>query len=278
MLGQAIVSEAHGRRMDVCGAGRSGPDITVDVRDGLALDDALARVRPDVVINSVAIVDLGRCEAEPALAYAVNARTVALLAESCRRHSARLVHISTDHYYVGDGNAPHDELAPVHLVNEYARTKFAGEAFALTLPRSLVIRTNVTGFRGRPDSPTFIEWAIAAIGSGEPLTLFDDFYTSTMAAHDCAGAVFDAVEAEATGVLNVASSEVSSKLAFVTALAEEMGHPLNEPLTGTVRGLLPRRAESLGLDVSRAESILGRPMPDLRATVGVLAVNRPLPA
>ena len=278
MLGQAMVAEARGRGMDVSGAGRSGPDVVVDVREEATLDDALGRTRPDVVVNSAAIVDLSLCEAQPDLAYAVNARSVALLVGICRRGSARLVHISTDHYYVGDGDAPHNELASVHLVNEYARTKFAGEAFALTLPGSLVVRTNVTGFRGRPETPTFIEWAVAAISAGDPLTLFDDFYTSTMAAYDCAATVFELLEADVAGLINVASSTVSSKLEFVTALAEEMGHPLNEPLVRTVRGLRPRRAESLGLDVSRAESILGRPMPNLRATVGALVAARPLPA
>ncbi len=56
--------------------------------------------------------------------------------------------ISTDHYFCGQGDLKHDESAPVTLLNEYARTKYAGEAFALTNPEACVIRTNVVGFRG----------------------------------------------------------------------------------------------------------------------------------
>jgi dTDP-4-dehydrorhamnose reductase len=274
MLGQALLAEARARGMDVSGAGRSGPDVHVDVREQDALEDTLAQARPDLVVNSVALVDLGQCESMPDVAYAVNARSVAFLAESCRRHAARLVQVSTDHYYVGDGAAKHDESAPLALVNEYARTKFAGEAFALTRPDSLVIRTNVTGFRGRPGKPTFLEWAIAAIESGEQLTMFDDFYTSTMAAGDCAVALFDLAEREATGLFNVACAEVSNKRAFLETLAGALGCPLHDPIAGSVRSLLPRRAESLGLDVSRAESALGRRLPGLRRTIDKLVAAR----
>lgn len=276
MLGQALMSEAARRDIEVRGASRSGPDIAVDIRDGAALREILEQTRPDVVINSAAIVDLGACESRPDLAYAVNARAVALLTETIAAHPARLVQVSTDHYFVGDGPALHDEHAPVQLVNEYARTKFAGEAFALCRDDALVIRTNVTGFRGAADRPTFIEWALGAIERGEQLTLFDDFHTSTMSAGACATALFDLIERDAAGLLNVASSQVSSKLEFVTALAEALGRPLRDPTAGSVRGLQPPRAESLGLDVARAEALLGRALPDLQSTVQSLLATRPL--
>jgi dTDP-4-dehydrorhamnose reductase len=278
MLGQALMSEASHRGIDARGASRSGPDITVDVQAPDELLAALGRTRPDVVINSAALVDISTCESQPDLAYAVNARAVAVVSEVCLRESIRLVQVSTDHYFVGDGAAVHDEQAQVRLVNEYARSKFAGEAFALRLANALVIRTNITGFRDKPDKPTFVEWAIRAIQEGEQMTLFDDFYTSTMAVSDCATALFDLLDSDATGLFNVASAEVSSKLEFVSALAHALDRPLQDPTVGSVRGLRPQRAESLGLDVSRAESVLGRELPDLETTVHSLVAMRPLAA
>jgi dTDP-4-dehydrorhamnose reductase len=275
MLGSAIVVRGQQRGYEVIAGGRSGPAVTLDVRDREALSAALARERPDVLINSVALVDLAKCEASLDLAYAVNARAVALMAQECAEHGARLVHISTDHYFTGDGAAKHDELARVRLVNEYARTKFAGEAFALTRPDALVLRTNVTGFRGRRGVPTFIEWALGAIEGEEQMTLFDDFYTSTMASTDFADAMFDLLGIGANGLVNLASSEVASKREFLLALAEQMGRKLKEPVSGSVRGLTPRRAESLGLDVACAERLLGRDLPDLAASITALLADRP---
>ena len=135
------------------------------------------------------MTDLAACEADPAAAYAVNARAVAILAESCRTHGCRLVQVSTDHYFTGDGAGLHDERSPVRFLNDYARSKFAGEAFALSLPNALVLRTNITGFRGWPDKPTFAEWSFTTITQGMPITLFDDSDTSTMDAHGFARAL-----------------------------------------------------------------------------------------
>jgi dTDP-4-dehydrorhamnose reductase len=277
MLGRALVAEARRRQIDTVGAGRSGPDVKVDMCDEVALREAVARIGPAVVINSAALVGLAECESRPDVAYAVNARAVALLVELCREHSTRLVQVSTDHYFSDDGRVRHDEHAPIRLVNEYARTKLAGEAFALTRSDSLVIRTNVTGFRGNDRAPTFVEWAITAIEADERMTLFDDFYTSTMAARDFAIALFDLIESRASGLLNVASSQVASKREFVEALAERLGCPLSNPVSGSVWELRPRRAESLGLDVRRAEQRLGRPLPGLLESVETLVSSRPAP-
>jgi dTDP-4-dehydrorhamnose reductase len=266
MLGQAIAAEGARRGVEVVGAARSGTDVELDVRDEAALARVLTDLQPGVVVNSAAIVDLGGCESDPGAAYEVNARPAALLARDLPA-GTRLVQISTDHYWTGDGALAHGEDARVVLLNEYARTKFAGEAFALAREGALVVRTNVTGLRGDPARPTFAEWAIGAIEGGEPMTLFDDFHSSTMATTDLALALFDLLDRGADGLVNVASSEVASKKTFIEALAEALQIALVDPSTGSVRGLAPPRAESLGMDVSHAERLLGRPLPDLAATV-----------
>lgn len=268
MVGQAVVRAARARDVDVVGVARSGGDLKAD----LLVDDELRRVVSDVraplVINCAALVNHTQAEEDPALAYALNARLVGVLAEAAR--DARIVHVSTDQFWTGDGDAKHAEDAPVRLVNEYARSKFAGEAFALTAPDALVVRTNVTGLRGDAGRPTFIEWVFGALEAGEDLKLFDDFYTSTMAAPDLADALLDLIAGDARGLLNVASSEVSHKQRFILAVAAAMGLPEPPHEVASVVGLWPPRAESLGLDVSRAEAVLQRPLPDLEATARTL--------
>jgi dTDP-4-dehydrorhamnose reductase len=273
MVGQAIMQEAGRRGISTTGVARSGADIEVDVRELPSLVDAVERVKPDIIVNSVAVVDLTACEEDPCLAYRVNARPLAVVADLAAALGAKLVHISTDHYFTGDGRSVHDESAPVRLLNEYARSKLAGERFALTNQDALVIRTNVTGFRNHK-APTFAEWIFQALESGEPVTAFDDFFCSTMSTGDLAGAVFDLVDENACGLLNVASSEVSSKKEFIEAIAAEMGAPDPPMKIGTVHSLDPPRAESSGLNVAKAESLLGRSLPDLRLTASRLAGQR----
>ena len=274
MLGQAILAEAAARGQTVIGVARCGADRSCDLTDAPALADLFAATRPTAVINCAALTDLARCEADPAAAFAVNARAVALLAECCRDHSARLVQISTDHFFTGDGRAAHDEASAPHLVNDYARSKFAGEAFALALPGALVLRTNITGLRGWEGKATFAEWLMGAIERGEPLTLFDDYFTSTLDSNSFARSCFALLEAGAAGLLNLASSDIASKLEFATALAARMGRPLTQARAGSVRGLAPRRAESAGLDVRKAETLLGYRLPGLEEVVDALVTEK----
>lgn len=270
LLGQALMREAKRRGVASTGAARRAADIVCDVTDPMAVAAAFEAVAPDVVINAVALVDLERCEADPGLAYTVNARPAALLAEQCRQHGARLMHISTDHYWRGDGAQVHDETAPVRLLNEYARSKYAGEAFAASAPDALVVRTNIAGFRRWPGRPTFAEWCLDVIERDAPVTLFDDFYTSTIDAPACAVALLDLVERGARGLINVAAREVTSKAAFIDSLAAAAGHRLTRATRGSVAALATPRADSLGLDVTRAEAILDRRLPDTAAVVRAL--------
>jgi dTDP-4-dehydrorhamnose reductase len=263
MLGQALMCEAKDRGVATTGVARVAADRAADLKDAATIQASIDEAAPTDVINAAAMIDLDGCERDPAAAYMVNARAVALLAEACRARSIHFVHISTDHFFTGDGARKHDENAPVRLVNEYARSKYAGEAFALAQSDTLVIRTNVTGLRGWPGRPTFFEWAADALQRRAPLSLFDDFFTSTIDSGSLAAAILSLVERKAAGLLNVASREVANKKHFVEALAREMGISLDWATSESVAGLAVKRAESLGLDVARAETILGHPLPDV---------------
>jgi dTDP-4-dehydrorhamnose reductase len=274
-LGSALVATARARGLAVAGAARSGADHAVDATDAAAVSALLAAVRPSTVVNCVALTDLNACERDPATGWLVNARAAGLIAGTFA--AARLVHVSTDHFFTGDGAQAHGEDAPVTLVNDYARAKYAAEALALAHRNTLVVRTNVVGWRGWAGRPTFVEWAAGAISRREPVSGFEDFFTSSIDAPALSAALLDLVPLPVRGVLNVASSEVASKLQFLRALAAVMGVADASITASSVRNLPVRRAESAGLDVSRAEALLGRRLPGLAQVVAAL-VREGMPA
>ena len=268
MLGRALSTEGRRRNNSVVGMARSGADINGDIADSDRLTTALAASRPDIVINSAAMTSVDGCEHNPGHAYLVNARAAGVLAEAAGKLGAYLVQISTDHYFTGDGERMHDEAEPVRLLNEYARTKYAGEQFTLINPGALVVRTNVVGFRRHPANPTFVEWVIRSLQQQSPMTLFDDYYVSSIDVGHLSSALFDLLPSRPSGVLNVAACRVSSKRAFVEALANRLDLPTGHCRSGSVRSMPGTlRAESLGLDVSKAEQLLGRALPDLQGVV-----------
>jgi dTDP-4-dehydrorhamnose reductase len=270
MLGQAIAAEATRRGRALCGVSRRGPDCTIDLAHVEEITPLLEEVAPDLVINAAAITGIDECERDPASALTVNARAVIAMSEYCRRAGIPLVQVSTDHFFTGDAGALHSELAPIALVNAYARTKFLAEAYAGLAPLALILRTNVTGLRGWPGRPTFAEWALDALSRRAPLRLFGDFYTSTIDARSFACALFDLVEGGAAGIVNLAACGVASKRRFVHALADAFGVALDWDEPASVASLAVPRAESLGLDVSKAERLLGYTLPDTNQVCGSL--------
>ena len=215
MVGRMVMKEAIKHFDTAVGVARSDAELVLDLADAAATESALVRIAPSSVINAAGVTSLDACARQPGLALKVNARAVAVIAGYCQNHSCRLVHISTDHFFTGDKDLAHDEVAPVRLVNDYARSKFAGEAFALAVPSSLVIRTNVTGKRGRRDRPTLIEWLIDQLKKGNPITAFTDYFTSTLDSATLAKVIFELANRDSTGIYNVASHDVSSKFDFI---------------------------------------------------------------
>ena len=271
LAGRAITAAARARGLTVATLARGG-DLLVDVRDESALRQALAEAKADAVINCAAIVSAPVCEADPGEAWRVNARPAAIIARHCRDVGARFVQVSTDHYWTGDGRRAHAEDAPVTLVNEYARTKYAAEGLALADVGALVVRTNIVGWPS-PTGGSFAEWALGVIRTDGPADLYGDQFVSSLDIWTLAEGLLDLTASPATGVVNLAASEVFSKADLVEGLARAMGRPMTKARRASVKDQSTPRADSVGLDVARATAILGRPLPGLDQVVAALAAR-----
>ncbi|MFM7533356.1 MAG: SDR family oxidoreductase [Rubrivivax sp.] len=274
LLGQALMRAARAKGHRVQGVARheAATGIKADLSDPSAVAAILDRHDPAVIINAAAQTDLGACESASGLAWRINTALPGLLATWCSTSGARLVHVSTDHYYCGDANTLHGEDDAVTLVNDYARQKFCAEALVSNCPRSLVVRTNIVGVRAWKDRPTFAEWAFSALRSGQPFPAFVDMWTSSIDADSLAATVLDLSSGSVSGRLNIATRTACSKRDLIVALAEATGLDARLAQRASVRGLAgPRRANALGLDVSRAEALLGCRLPDTELVVQRLA-------
>ena len=197
------------------------------------------------------------CEENQDLARSINRDIPHLLADASAQSRSRLIQISTDHYYTGDQDMLHTEDHKVKCVNTYAKTKYEGELMALQYENTLVVRTNITGKRGMAGKPTFIEWLTDQIVKKKPLTLFEDFYTSTIDTNTFCKLCMNTELEDYRGVINIASATAVSKKEFANHLAQELGVALDWAESASVSKLKVRRAESLGLDWTIFETISG---------------------
>ena len=113
----------------------------LDVTDAEAVETAVARYRPAVVLNAAAYTAVDRAETEPGLAFAVNRDGAAYLAAACARHGAALLHLSTDYVFDGTNEAPYTEDDPASPLGVYGQSKWEGEeAVRAALGRHVIVR------------------------------------------------------------------------------------------------------------------------------------------
>lgn len=267
MLGQSIGEQLKGEGYEVAGVARHNADYNIDLTIDDELKACVDSFKPDIVINSAADTDIDKCESKGV--FRINGRLPGVLANLCRERDTYFIHISTDHYYTGDGNKKHKETDNVHIINEYARSKYCGELFALTYENALILRTNIVGFRGDRHRKTFVEWAIDEIKKDNMVNLYTDFYTSSMHTADFSKSLSRILaNKRISGIYNLASSQVSNKRDFVCDLSVMLfgSEPkYNADSIKSHGGVM--RAESLGLDTGKIENELGYRMPDLSQTL-----------
>lgn len=104
---------------------------------------AFAReVRPYAIINCAAYTAVEACENEEDLAFRINAVGARNLSIAAAETGAKLVHISTDYVFDGNGTRPYRETDPTGPQGAYGRTKLAGENFVKEFGgRHFIIRT-----------------------------------------------------------------------------------------------------------------------------------------
>ena len=100
---------------------------TLDICDEKAVEKCFATNGIDVCINCAAYTAVDRAEDEPELARKINAYAPQVLANSCLKSNALLIHISTDYVFDGQGSSPYLPDDKVNPVSVYGRTKAEGE-------------------------------------------------------------------------------------------------------------------------------------------------------
>lgn len=99
-------------------------------------------VRPYAIINCAAYTAVDACEKEEDLAFRINAIGARNLSIAAEETGAKLMHISTDYVFDGNGHRPYIETDPTGPQGAYGRTKLAGENFVKEFSnRHFIIRT-----------------------------------------------------------------------------------------------------------------------------------------
>lgn len=189
---------------------------------------AIADLRPDLVINTAAFTAVDLAEGEP-LAQRINCEGAREVAEAAAAANSRLIHISTDYVTSGDIPGLHREDQPVGPINEYGRSKLAGEvAVAAANEHAIIVRTS---WLYSPFGTNFVRTMIEAAKGRDELRVIDDQFGNPTSALDLSDALLTmavrggAAKGRWAGeIFNVAGTGVTSW----AGLAQEIMNKLKE--------------------------------------------------
>lgn len=167
-LGYDTVKELLSRGHRVIGSGTAAECrcaceyCRLDITDTVAVNAALMRIKPDAVIHCAAwtAVDAAEDEENRGRVYAVNVDGTANIASVCSALDCKLLYISTDYVFDGQGDEPwRPDCRTYAPLNVYGRSKLEGElAVASAVERFFIVRTAwVFGVNGKNFVRTMLE-------------------------------------------------------------------------------------------------------------------------
>lgn len=176
------------------------PYVPMDITDGESVERVLSEVQPDAVIHCAAwtAVDLAEDEDKQGKVRTINAEGTRHIAQACRKLGCKLMYISTDYVFDGQGETPwQPDCTDYAPLNVYGKTKLEGElAVRELVERFFIVRTAwVFGLSGR----NFIKTMLSLGETHESLRVVCDQIGTPTYTLDLARLLVDMIETDRYG-------------------------------------------------------------------------------
>lgn len=198
----------------------------LDLGNPATIEPFFKTVQPKYFINCAAYTAVDKAETEQALALTINGTSVGEIAKCCEKYLCKLITISTDYVFNGNGTSPYQIDTPTQPVNHYGYTKCLGEQLAQkNNPSSIIIRTSwVYSTHGN----NFVKTMLRLMNERPELNVVNDQTGSPTYAADLAQALMKIVEIDLqgthhSGVYHYSNTGAISWYDFAVAIKEEVG-------------------------------------------------------
>lgn len=225
---KVIVTGAHGQLGSdvVCALQKSGHTPIPADREEFDITDAdqtqafFLLHRPDTVIHCAAYTAVDKAESEADICRLVNVTGTENVARAAEMIHAKMLYISTDYIYGGQGETPLCETSPASPLNVYGQTKYAGELAAQKCSRLFVVRTSwVFGLGGC----NFIKTILRLAKSGGTLRVVCDQVGSPTFTEDLAVLLCAMIGTDKYGTYNATNENFCSWFDFAQTILRKSG-------------------------------------------------------
>lgn len=193
----------------------------MDITDFGCCQQVMNTIKPHIVIHAAAYTAVDKAESDRDTAFLINAygtRNVAVMAQEL---GAKLVYISTDYVFSGEGTMPRDEFHAVSPINVYGASKLAGEQFVKELHHQyFIVRTSwVYGQYGN----NFVKTMLNLAKQQQEISVVHDQIGCPTYTIDLATTIIDLMQSSKYGTYHVSNLGQCSWYEFATAIFELSG-------------------------------------------------------
>lgn len=199
-----------------------GTDIEeMDITDKNSVDSVIKESMPEAVIHCAAYTAVDAAEDNVEICRKINAEGTQNIADVCKELDIKMIYISTDYVFDGEGERPwepEDERTPL---NVYGQTKYEGElAVQNTLDKYFIVRIAwVFGVNGK----NFIKTMLNLGKTRDSLTVVNDQFGSPTYTYDLAKLLVDMVETEKYGIYHATNEGICTWYEFACEIFRAAG-------------------------------------------------------
>lgn len=216
-LGFDVVNELKKRGHEAIGVDIDEMDIT----DEVSVNKVIQAAAPDAVIHCAAYTAVDAAEENEELCRNVNAKGTEYIAKVCRELDIRMMYISTDYVFDGQGTRPWEPDDEREPLNVYGQTKYEGElAVEENLTKYFIVRIAwVFGVNGK----NFIKTMLNLGKTHDKLTVVADQIGSPTYTYDLARLLVDMIETEKYGRYHATNEGLCSWYEFACEIFNQTG-------------------------------------------------------
>lgn len=201
-LGYDVVNELEKRGIKAVGVDVEEMDIT----DAEAVSRVITQVQPDAVVHCAAYTAVDAAEDNEEVCRKVNADGTRNIARVCKELDCKMIYISTDYVFDGQGERPWNPDDERHPLNVYGQTKYEGElAVQELLEKYFIVRIAwVFGVNGK----NFVKTMLRLAETNSRISVVNDQYGSPTYTYDLARLLVDMVLTEKYGIYHATNEGI----------------------------------------------------------------------
>lgn len=210
------------RRLNENGVDNLGIDIQeCDITDKDQVTKTLSDYNPNVVVHCAAYTAVDKAEDERELCQKINVVGTQNIADACKQINAKMVYISTDYVFDGEGESPFKETDRPNPINYYGQTKYEGEiAVQNTLDKYFIVRISwVFGVNGN----NFVKTMLNLGKERDEISVVADQIGSPTYTYDLAKVIVDIIQTEEYGIYHVTNKGYCSWYEFACEIFKLAG-------------------------------------------------------